>query len=100
MTKNQIRELLQETIATVTFEKTDGTIRAMNCTLIPAFIPALPAEEGLVPRTKREENPNLLAVWDLERGDWRSFKIDSIQKISNMYPFDREGIVYATPTQE
>lgn len=100
MTKNQIRELLQETIATVTFEKTDGTIRAMNCTLIPALIPVAPTEEGLIPRTKREENPNLLAVWDLEKGDWRSFKIDSIKKIGIMYPFDREGIVYASPTQE
>jgi predicted DNA-binding transcriptional regulator YafY len=29
----------------------------------------------------RKENPDTLAVWDMERNGWRSFRTDSVQAV-------------------
>lgn len=61
----------------VTFTKKDGTERVMNCSL----------QEGVVvPHEKttervKEENPEVLSVWDLDKSAWRSFRLDSIKNI-------------------
>jgi hypothetical protein len=36
-------------------------------------------EEGAV---KRPENPDVLAVWDMDNNGWRSFRIDSVKEIA------------------
>jgi hypothetical protein len=61
----------------VTFVKKDGTEREMNCTL----------KEGVVvPHEKttdrvKEENAEVLAVWDIDKNAWRSFRVDSIKSV-------------------
>lgn len=73
---NFIKEKLRENILSVVFVKKDGTERKMKCTLRGDMIPA-PREttESAQKRTRSEEN---LAVWDLEKEAWRSFRYDSI----------------------
>jgi hypothetical protein len=78
MTKEEIREFLTSVVADVKFTKTDGTIRNMRCTLRPDHLPAPSVAESVLPKTKREENPNIIAVWDIDKKDWRSFRVDSI----------------------
>jgi len=75
--REEIKAGLQSAIATVVFEKADGTLRTMRCTLMAEHLPVL--EEGHKPR---KENDEVLAVYDLENGGWRSFRIDSIVSIS------------------
>lgn len=61
----------------VTFTKVDGTIREMQCTRKPETI----AEAGWVQKegTKpRKENPDVCAVFDLDKNEWRSFRFDSV----------------------
>jgi WYL_2, Sm-like SH3 beta-barrel fold len=61
----------------VTFTKKDGTERVMNCSL----------QEGVVvPHEKttdrvKEDNLETLAVWDLDKSAWRSFRLDSIKSV-------------------
>ncbi len=61
----------------VTFKKKDGTERVMTCTL----------QEGVVvPHEKttdrvKEINDEVCAVWDIDKGAWRSFRYDSITNI-------------------
>ena len=61
----------------VTFTKKDGTERVMNCSL----------QEGvIVPHEKttervKEESSDILAVWDLDKKAWRSFRLDSIKSV-------------------
>lgn len=100
MTKNEIRELLTQTICNIKFEKTDGTIRNMQCTLMSSFLPDLDPKETLLPRPRRDENPNILAVFDTEKGDWRSFRVSSVLEIYALYPKENEGVKYAASTQE
>ena len=78
MNKDEIREFLTHAVADVKFTKTDGTIRNMRCTLRPDYLPAPSVAESVLTKTKRDENPNIIAVWDIEKKDWRSFRIDSV----------------------
>ena len=66
MDRYTLKETLFSGIATVTFEKADGSLREMRCTLQP---------------TPRKENLDVLAVWDIDAGGWRSFRMDSIKSI-------------------
>lgn len=73
---NFLKEKLRENVLSVVFVKRDGTEREMKCTLRGDMIPARQeTTESAQKRTRSEEN---LAVWDLEKEGWRSFRYDSI----------------------
>ena len=69
-------ELLHEGIATVKFTKTDGTEREMRCTLMENQIPGEKAPKN----STRKQNSDVLAVFDVEKQGWRSFRWDSIKE--------------------
>ena len=75
----KIKDLLHTGPCMVQFTKVDGTKRSMKCTLAGELIPA-PTEEKKTDRVKKE-NPDVLAVWDLEKAGWRSFRFDAILEI-------------------
>ena len=68
-------ESLHTGVCQVTFEKVDGTKRVMNCTLNQSYLPQTLNES----ENKREPNPNVVAVWDIDANSWRSFRIDSVE---------------------
>lgn len=69
---------LTKQIANVTFTKADGSIRNMRCTLMREYLPIAEETTAHVPRRQNDE---VLAVWDLDNQGWRSFRLDSIQKV-------------------
>lgn len=78
LNKSEINEWLHNEILTVTFTKvSDGTQREMRCTLLQEF---LPLEVKNTTRIK-PENPDVVAVYDLDNHGWRSFRIDSIIEV-------------------
>lgn len=79
MDRYELKQTLQGNVATVVFEKADGTLREMRCTLQSDFLPPQLLQENAVSRV---ENPSVLAVWDIDNGGWRSFRIDSIKSIT------------------
>jgi WYL_2, Sm-like SH3 beta-barrel fold len=68
---------------TVTFVKKDGTERVMNCTTNSELVPVVPVltEEVAVPKKEKKKNDDVMAVFDLEVKEWRSFRWDSIKRI-------------------
>ena len=77
--REEISAGLKSAIATVVFEKSDGTLRAMRCTLMQQFLPEQTENKS---GRKKVPNDEVLSVWDLENGGWRSFRLDSIREIS------------------
>jgi hypothetical protein len=71
-----LKSELFKNIVNVDFIKKDGTQRKLRCTLRPDLLPAQTDLEEAV--QKKTPNPDVLAVWDLENGGWRSFRYDSI----------------------
>lgn len=70
---------LKEKIAEVTFEKVDGSMRVLRCTLIDKYLPEL--KQADPDREPRKVNESTMLVWDLENDDWRSFRINSVKRI-------------------
>ena len=79
MTREELVEALKSQHVKVTFEKVDGTIREMNCTLMASQLPEqIDVEEYI---SEKRSNPEVLAVWDTDKNDWRSFRIDKIKEV-------------------
>jgi hypothetical protein len=71
-----LKEALESNIVEVTFNKVDGTERVMNCTLMEDVIPSkIPTKETKEPRAV---NANVLNVWDIDKRDWRSFRVANV----------------------
>ncbi|NBX48916.1 DUF2693 domain-containing protein [bacterium] len=71
-----LRNMLKSQVLSVTFLKKDGTERTMKCTLNPELLPLQEDLENAVQKKKPSEES--IAVWDLEKEAWRSFRFDSI----------------------
>ena len=80
--KASLKELLKKHIIELKFVKVDGTERQMTCTLKENELPKLENKE---PKKEKRINENVLAVWDLDKKAFRSFRLDSVREyqISN-----------------
>lgn len=80
--KKQYVDALREEVCVVEFEKSDGTLRHMNCTLNPKTIIALnlqPKTNYNVNQTEKDEDDDLIRVVDIDIEDWRSFRISKLK---------------------
>ena len=75
--RDWLRGLLRSEIVTVIFVKKDGSERIMKCTLSESQIPTENQPKG----TNRAHSDESLAVFDLEKSAWRSFRFDSVKNI-------------------
>jgi hypothetical protein len=77
LNKEVILDALHTGICIVTFTKKNGDERVMSCTLNEEFLPEqIDLEEAI---QKKVPNPDVLAVWDTDIGEWRSFRWDSVK---------------------
>jgi len=75
--KEWLQGVMRTEIVNLTFRKTDGTLRNMKCTLLPKFLP----EAIVSDKPKSKVSEDTLAVFDLEKNEWRSFRYDSVTEI-------------------
>ena len=74
MKRDTLIKNLQKKTMRITFTKVNGEERVMDCTL----------QENIVPPTKytdRKQNEEVLPVFDINKGEWRSFRLDSVTNI-------------------
>ena len=72
-----LTSLLREQEVTISFTKKDGTERKMLCTLAENKIP----NEKMPKNSGKSKSDDALAVFDIEKNEWRSFRWDSVTKI-------------------
>ena len=81
--ENELLSMLRSSIAgiRVNFEKKDGSEREMLCTLNEGLIPV-----DKKPKTSSEASTSTigsaLPVFDVNKGEWRSFRWDSVKTIT------------------
>ena len=73
--KEQLVELLKNQVVVFNYTKINGEPRQLTGTLKPELLPVQTITETQV---KKEPNPNILAVYDVEKDGWRSMKIENI----------------------
>lgn len=89
--RDAVLEDLRNNIVEVTFTKVNGERRAMRCTLMMNYLPESyqkNAGEQQLEKDFHQSNSDTIAVWDLQNGGWRSFRIDSVeyvQILDNIY---------------
>jgi hypothetical protein len=76
-TKNELSEMLRGGKLEVSFVKKDNSGRVMKCTLMEKYLPPLMGDT----ETTTKDNPDVLAVWDIDNNGWRSFRINSIVSV-------------------
>lgn len=76
MTKNEMSKALTEGVCEVKFTKKDGTERIMKCTTMMESIP-----EEKRPKSTNH-NDDVMNVFDVEKNDWRSFRVDSVKEFT------------------
>ena len=82
MTRTEIEKVLKNSIVNVTFTKTDGSVRNMKCTLIEEFLPPVfQNNDEQMEKKTRKQSLDSLAVWDMDKNAWRSFRVDSVTKM-------------------
>jgi len=107
--RDWVTSLLNKQEITVKFTKADGTERDMKCTLNWDLIPekppmawpssnTWPKEYGLWPKEyglvvgskkpRKEPDPAVIKVFDLEAQAWRSFRMDRLKKITAELVFE------------
>ena len=75
--RDWMKALLKSQEVTISFTKKDGTKRKMFCTLAESKIP----EEKMPKNSGKSVSDDALAVFDIEKEAWRSFRWDSVTKI-------------------
>lgn len=73
---------LREHVLEVTFTKVNGEHRVMRCTLAPVLLPKSFVEninEQKEEKQFHQKNPDVIAAWDVQKGGWRSFRLDSVE---------------------
>ena len=79
--RNDLLKDLRENVIEVFFTKVGGAERVMLCTLKPNLLPPKYLEEKEEEKTFHKQNPDVIAVWDLQNNAWRSFRIDSVMYV-------------------
>ena len=74
MKRETLIKNLQKKAMRITFTKVNGEERIMDCTL----------QEHMIPQTEesnRKKNEEVLPVFDINKGEWRSFRLVSVTNI-------------------
>ena len=89
--KKWLRSHLKYGPVTVTFTKKDGSERIMKCTTNPTYIMF---KEPASVESKREKkiNEDVMPVYDIEAGHWKSFRWDSIKQVTFTISEEHETI--------
>ena len=78
--RNALIADLKQCVAEIQFQKKDGSRRTLHATLQPAYLPE--EYRGAVNETaNRDANPEVLAVWDVDAGQWRSFRLEWVYSV-------------------
>ena len=81
MVDTKLREFLvrklSENKMRVVFTKANEERREMICTLDPKIVPP-PVSNAEGRRREKAFNEDALAVWDIDKEGWRSFRLDSL----------------------
>lgn len=79
LTRNEIIEALQAHKCIVKFTKVNGEVREMPCTLREDIVPKYERKTPAKDATGKSQNT--LSVWCLDKGEWRSFRVDSVLEL-------------------
>lgn len=73
-----LKNILSSGVYNITFNKVNGEVRTMPCTLKETLLPAVVVKEGKEPRAQRTDS---ISVWCMDKQEWRSFKVMNVTDV-------------------
>lgn len=86
-TQHMIKGILHRGPVLIEFVKSDGSIRAMNCTLseqhgaVHKIVEAKETVNNSVDPAPAKVNQDVCRIWDIDQAAWRSFRWDRLKRI-------------------
>lgn len=80
----------QHPLCVVDFVKVNGDVRVMTCTLDPSLLPIQEEKE----KKERKKPQGSIAAFDVNKKDWRAFKVSSVRKFSIITETGEEVVAY------
>lgn len=80
--RDTLSAILRNNIVRISFVKSNGEHRTGRFTLVQEHLPPAPLVEEGKPKKASAPNTNVLAVFDLDKSEWRSFRLDSLKGIT------------------
>ena len=77
--REEMMQKLQSGKCSVFFKKKNGEIRQMVCTLNPEIEPKILQVKG-----GASPPESVIPVWDIEKMQWRSFRVDSVLQFDDI----------------
>lgn len=81
MTRNEMIEQLQAQVCRVVFKKINGEERDMSCTLMENVLPKA-TKDPLSQKKVRAVNEAVIVAWDVNKDDFRSFRVENVVSFS------------------
>jgi len=81
MTRNEMIEHLQAQVCRVVFKKINGEERDMSCTLMENVLPKA-TKDPLSQKKVRAVNEAVIVAWDVNKDDFRSFRVENVVSFS------------------
>lgn len=81
--KNKVIDILKLGTVALVFEKVDGTIRSGNATLDANLVESVIGrpEEAKPDSKPRKENPDVVRFFDVDKGEFRTFKLEKLIQV-------------------
>jgi len=86
---------LKEGVCEVTFNKVNGDLRVMSCTLDMIFVP-----ESFLPKGNGNVSELVISVWDVKSQGWRSFRPENVSEFKYLYNFAGQSEEWYDMTNE
>jgi hypothetical protein len=82
--RDNILKDLRKFVIEVVFTKVNGEQRTMHCSLRPDLLPETYKNDIHEEIDFHQTNGDVIAAWDIQKGGWRSFRIDSVTYVQDV----------------
>lgn len=79
--KKSYIDTLSKHICQISFQKVDGSLRVMKCTLIPDKLPPYEEKKQEGSRNLPKNGQSYVSIFDLDIKQWRAFRIENLISI-------------------
>lgn len=88
--RDELVEILKNNVCVVEFNKVNGEYREMHCTLQASVLEENKQVVDYYEKKGKKPNEEVISVWDIRAGGWRSFRIDRIISFKTEKERDQE----------
>lgn len=89
-TRTDLKNMLEQNVLVVDFNKLNGDKRVMTCTLREDMKPRATKDDAMSQTKIREVSDAVVNVWDVNAQGWRSFRYDRVNSVDYIKEYKQD----------